>query len=531
MTKALFRKQMMEVFSWLYKDKKSGKNRTKGGIIGFAVLYLLLFGFLGGIFYVTANMLCAPLYEIGFGWLYFALMGLIAVALGVFGSVFNTYSTLYQAKDNDLLLSLPVPPSKILTARLSGVFAIGLMYELIVMIPALIVFFLKAKVTVAGGVFALLAPFILSVFVLALSCILGFAVAAVSSKLKRKNIITVILSLVFLAAYYYVYSQAYKMLEIILANPQKVANGVKNALYPFYCMGRGTDGDLLSMLIFTGIMAALFVLVYLVLARSFLRLATANRGTAKKKYKEKTAKRGTADSALLQKELRRFLGSPTYMLNCGLGIVFMLIAAVALLIKGAALREMIYGMFEGYLHLIPLLCAAAVCTITSMCDMTAPSVSLEGKNLWLVQVLPLNAFQPLKAKLKLHLYLTLPPAVLLTLTVEWVFRLQWGECLLLLVTVAAFVWFMALAGLFFNLKMPNLTWTNEIVPIKQSMSVTLALFGGWVVVLAFCLLYYALRNLLTPMVFLAAAAVLLIVLSAVLYRYIKTKGAKIFETL
>lgn len=531
MTKALFKKQLMEVFAWLYKDKKSGKNRTKGGIIGFAILYLLLFGCLGSIFYTTANMLCAPLYEIGFGWLYFALMGLVAVALGVFGSVFNTYSTLYQAKDNDLLLSLPIPPAKILSARLSGVFMIGLMYELIVMIPTLLVFFLKAKVTVAGGVFALLSPFILSVFVLALSCILGFVVALVSSKLKRKNIITVILSLVFLAAYYYLYAQAYKMLEMILANPQKVADSVKSALYPFYCMGRGADGDFLSMLIFTGIMAALFVLVYLVLSRSFLHLATANRGTAKKKYKEKTAKRGTADSALLQKELRRFLGSPTYMLNCGLGIVFMLIAAVALLIKGAALREMIYGMFEGHLHLIPLFCAAAVCAITSMCDMTAPSVSLEGKNLWLVQVLPINPFQPLKAKLKLHLYLTLPPTVLLTLAVEWVFRLQWGECLLLLVTVTAFVLFMALLGLFFNLKMPNLTWTNEIVPIKQSMSVMLALFGGWVVVLAFGVLYYALRNLLTPVVFLAASAVLLIVLSAVLYRYIQTKGAKIFETL
>ncbi|MGN0555386.1 MAG: hypothetical protein ACI4LI_05755 [Candidatus Fimenecus sp.] len=531
MTKALFKKQLMEVFSWLYKDKKSGKNRTKGGVIGFAILYLLLFGLLGSIFYITANMLCAPLYEIGFGWLYFALMGLIAVAMGVFGSVFNTYSSLYQAKDNDLLLSLPVPPAKILSARLSGVFMMGLMYELIVMIPTLLVFFLKAKVTVAGGVFALLSPFILSVFVLALSCILGFVVAAVSSKLKRKNIITVILSLVFLAAYYYLYAQAYKMLEMILANPQKVADSVKSALYPFYCMGRGADGDVLSMLIFTGIMAALFVLVYLVLSRSFLHLATANRGTAKKKYKEKTAKCGTADSALLQKELRRFLGSPTYMLNCGLGIVFMLIAAVALLIKGAALREMLYGMFEGYLHFIPLFCAAAVCAITSMCDMTAPSVSLEGKNLWLVQVLPVKPFQPLKAKLKLHLYLTLPPTVLLTLAVEWVFRLQWGEFFLLLVTVAAFVLFMALSGLFFNLKMPNLTWTNEIVPIKQSMSVMLALFGGWVVVLAFGVLYYALRNLLTPVVFLAVSAVLLIVFSAVLYRYIQTKGAKIFETL
>ena len=37
-----------------------------------------------------------------------ALMGLLAVFLGAFGSVFNTYSGLYLAKDNDLLLSMPM---------------------------------------------------------------------------------------------------------------------------------------------------------------------------------------------------------------------------------------------------------------------------------------------------------------------------------------------------------------------------------------------------------------------------------------
>ncbi|MGN0520196.1 MAG: hypothetical protein ACI4LB_05590 [Candidatus Fimenecus sp.] len=531
MTKALFKKQMLEVFSWLFQDKKSGKIRSKGGVIGFALLYLVLFAFLGSIFYSTANMLCTPLFEIGFGWLYFALMGLIAVALGVFGSVFNTYASLYQAKDNDLLLSLPVPPTKILSARLLGVYLMGLMYELIVMIPTVLVLFVSGQGTVLGGVFAVLSPFVLSVFVLTLSCLLGYVVAAVSSKLKRKNVVTVILSLGFLAAYYYLYAKAYKMLEIILANPQKAADSVKSILYPFYCMGRAAEGSAVSMLIFTAIMAALFALVWFVLSHSFLKFVTVNRGAAKAKYKEKAAKRGTADSALLQKELRRFLGSPTYMLNCGLGIVFMLVGAVALLIKGAALREMIYGMFEGYLDLMPLFCAAAVCMITSMCDMTAPSVSLEGKNLWLAQVLPITPFQPLKAKLKLHLWLTLPPAVLLTLAVEWVFRLQWGESLLLLVTVVAFVWLTALAGLFFNLKMPNLTWTNEIVPIKQSMSVMLALFGGWVVVLAFGVLYYAVRNFLSPIAFLAISTGVLAVTSAVLIRWLKTKGTKIFATL
>ena len=46
MTKALLKKQLMEVFSWVYFDRKNGKNRSKGGIIGYAALYLFLFGFL-----------------------------------------------------------------------------------------------------------------------------------------------------------------------------------------------------------------------------------------------------------------------------------------------------------------------------------------------------------------------------------------------------------------------------------------------------------------------------------------------------
>ena len=62
-----------------------------------------------------------------------ALMGIVSVTLGVFGSVFNTFSTLYQAKDNDLFFAMPITERSVLTARLSGVYAMGLMYELFVL--------------------------------------------------------------------------------------------------------------------------------------------------------------------------------------------------------------------------------------------------------------------------------------------------------------------------------------------------------------------------------------------------------------
>lgn len=531
MIKALFKKQMLEVFSWVYFDRKNGKNRSKGGIIGYAALYLFIFGFLGVFFFQMANTLCKPLADAGFGWLYFALMGLIAVAMGVFGSIFSTYSSLYNAKDNDFLLSLPVPPGRILLIRLSGVYLTGLMYELIIAIPTMLVYFLSVKPTALSVVFNLLLPVVLSFFVLTLSCILGFFVAAISSKVKRKNIITVILSLVFIAVYYYVYAKAYQIIQSILAAPEKVGNSVKSILYPFYRMGLGAEGNTLSFLIFTLIVAVLFFVTYLVLSRSFLSIATANKGTAKKAYKEKEAKASSIEKALLFKELRNFLGCSIYMLNCGLGIVMMPIAAVAVLIKGADLSAMLSGILGEYANALPLLAAAAVCMLCSMNDITSPSVSLEGKNLWLVQSFPIPAKKVLHAKLQLHLLLTVIPAVLLAVCVCIAFKISLPYAILILAFTLIFIFLMALIGLALNLKMPNLNWTDPTVPVKQSLSVTIALFGGWVIIMALGGLYLAVMKFITPLVYLITVSIVLAVVSVLLLKWIDTKGAKIFETL
>lgn len=531
MLKALFKKQMMEVFSWFYKDRKSGKIRSSKGILMYGMLYVLIFGMLGSIFYGAAIMLCEPLAMAGFGWLYFAIMGLLTIFLGVFGSVFNTYASLYCAKDNDFLLAMPVPEGKILLVRLSGVYAMGLMYELIVMIPTLIVWFLHGNVNVVGAICTLLIPIVLSVLVLVLSAVLGWVVALISQRLKYKNIMVVILSLIFIGAYYYFYSQAYNMLQNILMNPEEIGNRVKGILYPFYHMGLAAEGNLISMFIFTIIVAAMFGIVYLVLARSFLKIATSNRGAAKVQYKEQRAEVRSVSQALFYKELRRFLGSANYMLNCGLGIIMMPISAGALLWKQALIREIMSELFFENPEVVFLAAVGMVCLLASMNDMTAPSVSLEGKNLWLVQVFPVSGKQVLMAKLRLHLVLTLIPAAVLIAAVEWVMRPTLGFAVLIPVVTGLFVLFMGAFGLFINLKMPNLNWTSEIVPIKQSMGVMIALFGGWAVVIALAGAYYLLADVLSPLVFLVCIVVLLAAASVCLLGWLQTKGAKRFEAL
>lgn len=217
MLKTLLKKQMAEIFRNYFYDPKKNKMRSKGATIAYIALYaLLMVGFLGGIFALMAVGLCGPLVEGGMDWLYYLLMGLIAVFLGTFGGVFSTYSSLYLSKDNDLLLSMPIPVRCVMASRLLGVYLLGLMYAAVVIVPGVIVYWLTAPVTAGTIVGGVLMVLIVSVIVMVLSCLLGWVVARISLKLKNKSFITVILSLLFLAAYYFVYYKAQALITLLV---------------------------------------------------------------------------------------------------------------------------------------------------------------------------------------------------------------------------------------------------------------------------------------------------------------------------
>ena len=89
----------------------------------------------------------------------------------------------------------------------------------------------------------------------------------------------------------------------------------------------------------------------------------------------------------------------------------------------------------------------------------------------------------------------------------------------------------ALAALALGLKMPNLTWTNETTPIKQSGCVMLSLFANWFYALALGGLYFLCGNALSAAVYLAIFAVVTAAGSALLLRWVKKQGARIFAAL
>ena len=79
----------------------------------------------------------------------------------------------------------------------------------------------------------------------------------------------------------------------------------------------------------------------------------------------------------------------------------------------------------------------------------------------------------------MQLLLTGLPLLLCIACTAAVYPMHPMQLLVLLLFEGSFVLLMALVGLLLGVKMPTLTWTNEIVPIKQGGAVMLTLFGGF----------------------------------------------------
>ena len=476
MLKVLLKKQIAEVFRSYFYDAKKNRMRSKKAIAAWIIFFLVvMIGLLGGIFTGLSLSVCETLAQLDMGWLYFLLMGGIAVMLGAFGSVFNTYSGLYLAKDNDLLLSLPIPVRTIMTARLLNVWLMGSMYSAVVLVPALAVYWVKAGASVSRIICGLLLLVIVTVIVLLLSCVLGWVVAKISVRLKNRSFITVFISLFFVGAYYFFYFKANGFIREFLLNAVSYGEKIKGAARGLYLFGRIGEGDWLAAGIFTAGAGILFLLVWQVMSRTFLSIAAAGGKTGKTRYVEKQVRQKSVSGALLAKEFARFTSSAGYMLNS--------------------------------------------------------SVSLEGKSIWIPQSLPVTPKAVLRAKTAMHLILTGIPVLFAAICAAVVVPASVPVRLLLCLTALVYTAFSALFNMVLGVRMPILNWTNETGPIKQSGAVVAAMFGGWGFGIVMGGLYMLIGYRIGAVVYLLLCILLFGAAALAMLHWLDTKGAEEFAAL
>lgn len=106
---------------------------------------------------------------------------------------------------------------------------------------------------------------------------------------------------------------------------------------------------------------------------------------------------------------------------------------------------------------------------------TSVSLSLEGKNLWILKSLPITKEEIYKGKMLFNLLLQIPTALISSALLAVRFRVTGMTLITLFVYPVAAAFAGTVWGLFINLKLPVYNWTNETTVVKQSAASFFAL--------------------------------------------------------
>lgn len=533
MLKTLVTIRMKSIFSGflIHGKKKSGK----GKIILSAVLIAYIIVIFGGLFTKLFDSLYSAFTAIEMEWLYFSLIGLFSFIFCIVGSVFVTQQQLFAAKDNDLLLSMPVPIRNILLSRLLSIVLLNYVYEILIMGPGLGVYVYQGDVNLMGLILFLLTFLLMPFLVLSVSSLFGWIIALIGAKTGKNNAIITVLTLVLFLGYMYLCFRMQDYLNKLIENGAAVGEAVKKALPPFFSMGRAcAEGDFLSFLLFLAFCLVPFAVVYLVLSRTFIKIATAEKGAKKAVYRERRMKASGVKTALFKKDMRHFTGSPMYMFNCGIGLIFMLAASVYLLVK-ADEAESVMLMLQVLTNddsITGVVLCAILGMMASLTNISSPMISIEAKTLWISKSLPVSARDVIFAKANVHIAASLPFVLISAIILEVTYDMSFLGRVLLVAFPIMVVIFNAYMGIALNLSYPKFDWISEIHAVKQGAAPILSvLIAMATMVLPVVLYVFILNDLIRAEYYALIVCGFFAAASFVLNRYLASGGAAKFEAL
>ncbi len=316
MFKALVKKQWLELTAPLRRSSATGRSRTGWKAAAFGVLMACLFGLVMVSVGVLDALLCPTLTEAGLDWLYFVLSAAPALLVGVIGGGMVAYSSLYAARDNEMLLSLPIPPEMILTVRMGYVWALGTSYLALLLVPAYGVYFVLGARPVGAALAMVPVMCLLGCLVLAVSCLVGWAAALLGGRITRyKAVLNAFYAVVVLVLAFGANFAVRQGLVWMLQNLDAVSRSVRTDARVVYLLGQAAAGDLpaLGLLALAGLGAR--GVSWGILRWNYLGMMTARRGGARAVYREKPVRVRSVRAALLSREARRLAGCTSYMVN------------------------------------------------------------------------------------------------------------------------------------------------------------------------------------------------------------------------
>ena len=505
----LIRAQLINFFP--INEIREPKNKKQSSVViaSFGIITL-------AIFCCVYNIMTAKtLVQVGQQELIPAYMVAISSFSILFLTIFYSNGILFGSRDIEMLLSLPLKSSDIISSKFIFMYLLNFLIGFIFMLPGGIVWVLNGSLNVLHIILYFTSMIFVPLIPMCIAACMGMIVVVVSSYFKRKNVIALIFSFVMIGIIGYIAVSAMKSgnedsIEIMLSKQITELypiSGlfVQHTNFPMY----------IGMGLFIAFSTAVFYIFVKIVAMKYGLLNTLAKTTSRYSDNKTSYNRKSIFLALYKNEMGRFLSSYMAVLNAGLGVILLCVFSIFLLFNSV---EQI-GESSGIENINEYLSNFAPLFIASMLTLSCPAasaISLEGKNIWILQSSPVKVKMILNSKIAVNLTLHLIGYMISMFAFTLKLDMNFIQVINLIIVPICYSIFITVIGISLNKKYPNYEWESEMMVVKQSLPVIVSGIVGIIVLITPILLNWFLNLSITPV--LQIISVTLLVISSEVYR-------------
>ena len=518
--------------------KVSGKKKGKSSII----LPLILAGYLMFAIGSGTGVIFDILSKDNKAHLFLSVLAFSVSLLTFIEGIYKAGPLIFNCKDDDLLLSLPLKRGTIIFIRIFKFYLFEFLYNSLFLLPIMIAYIPFSSGYISYYVTSIIMLIMLPIIPIILSCLVGMVMSSISSRFKHKNLVQTVISMAVLLVVFY-FSFNIKGTETYLVNNiASLSDKIGKFYYPAGVYGKLVSNfNIIDLIIFIIINLVIFGVSIFILSKSYFKINSRlkNVSTNKKSSnKEITYNRRTISKSLIKKEIKTFVSIPVFIINSGFALALFIALVVILVFKlddlGLMLEKSnleISLSKDVIMNNLSIVILILIIFTSFMTSITNSVISLEGRNINILKSLPVKVKTILMSKVYACLLITTPILLIGDIVLFIRCKTNLIEALLLVILSILMPLVSHFIGLLVNLKHPKLDAENYAEVVKQSTSSFIAVMIGMVLIMFVTGLSIFLATQLSAMLVLLVLTIAFGLLDLILYLRLVTKGVKNFNKL
>ena len=484
-----------------------------------------------------ANVFMEPLVEVHMEYVLLTLFAFFTCILTLTEGIYKSSSILFNCKDDNMLLSLPISKYLVLFIRILKFYLFEVLYNTLFMLPAMVVYARYIKVGISYWMTSIIALLILPIIPIIVSCIIGGIISLISSYFKKRSFAQTVITMGFLLVVLYGSINLENIIKRIAENAEGINEIITKLYFPIGNYIRlVTNFHFMDLFIFILTNIFVFTISIILFGKVYYKINSLTKNYKRENKNNKyNYKRSNKVIALIKKEFNRFFSSPVFITNAGFGLILFLIGCIGINLKLDSVIEIMamQGVtitIEEIQNLISIILFGFICFTALMSSITSSMISLEGKTFNILKSLPVKTFEILISKIVTAVVIMIPVLFIGDILIFIKFSFSFLEMVMLIIDSIILPVTAETIGLIVNLKYPKMDAENDTEVVKQSASSMVSVLIGMIMIgITVYGLYKGLETGLESYQLIIYSTIPYFIICSILLGYLYKIGVKDFE--